>query len=163
MNKLPVFFAGMGMALFALSCTAADYQGTNEIHPAAPAPHNASKSYGTMPHETGTTNTVAPDNTEINRRDNETDTLTPQNQSNTDENVAIVSTIRKKIMASDMSTLAKNVKIIVANGVVTLRGPVNTAAEKATVERLAATATGVRKIDNQLDIKGVSTSRTSNN
>jgi len=66
-------------------------------------------------------------------------------------------------MASDMSTLAKNVKIIAINGVVTLRGPVNTAAEKETIGQLAAAATGVQKVDNLLDVKSVSTSPSSTN
>jgi len=37
--------------------------------------------------------------------------------------------------------------------VVTLRGPVKTDAEKATVEKLAQSAAGGAKIDNQLEVK----------
>ena len=48
---------------------------------------------------------------------------------------------------------ATNVKIITANGVVTLRGPVNTAAEKAKIGELAKKNAGKAKVDNQLEVK----------
>jgi len=49
---------------------------------------------------------------------------------------------------------AKNIKIITANGHVTLRGPVKTAQEKAKIDQLAKSAAGGAQIDNQLDVKG---------
>ena len=51
-----------------------------------------------------------------------------------------------------LSTNAHNVKIITANGVVTLRGPVKSAAEKANIGAKAQQAAGVRRVDNQLEI-----------
>ena len=44
-------------------------------------------------------------------------------------------------------------KLITANGVVTLRGPVQTAAEKAQIDKLARKAAGKVKIQNQLEVK----------
>lgn len=48
---------------------------------------------------------------------------------------------------------AKNVKIITADGKVTLHGPVNSAEEKMKIEKLAKTVAGDAKVDNQLEIK----------
>jgi len=45
------------------------------------------------------------------------------------------------------------VKIITAAGMVTLRGPVNSAEEKAMIAKLAHSAAGEAKIDNQLEVK----------
>ena len=56
-------------------------------------------------------------------------------------------------MKSDMSTTARNIKIITSNGRVTLRGPVKTQAEKSRIEALAKSAAGANAVDNQLDVK----------
>ena len=53
-----------------------------------------------------------------------------------------------------LSTMAKNVKIITVNGVVTLRGPVKNPHEKETIEAKAQQIAGVNKVDNQLEVKG---------
>jgi osmotically-inducible protein OsmY len=45
------------------------------------------------------------------------------------------------------------VKIITVDGAVTLRGPVKTTEEKATVEALARKASGVKSVDNQLEVE----------
>jgi hyperosmotically inducible protein len=52
-----------------------------------------------------------------------------------------------------ISTTAKNIKVITANGQVTLRGPVKTAQEKAKVDQIARSAAGGAQIDDQLDVK----------
>ena len=58
-------------------------------------------------------------------------------------------------MADDsLSTLAKNIKIITVDGVVTLRGPVQSLQEKETIETMAQQIVGIDKIDNQLEVKG---------
>ena len=51
-----------------------------------------------------------------------------------------------------LSMIAKNVTIITIQGVVTLRGPVETEEEKAAVENHAKQA-GAKTITNQLEIK----------
>jgi len=55
----------------------------------------------------------------------------------------------------ELSTTAKNIKIITANGQVTLRGPVKTAQEKAKVDQIPRSAAGGARIDDQLDVKGL--------
>jgi hyperosmotically inducible protein len=98
---------------------------------------------------------TAPDNTGRNVRDRGGDTLTPGDQSETEADRTLTQQIRKAVVADDsLSTLAKNVKIITVNGVVTLRGPVNSPQEKATIEAKAQQISGVSKIDNQLEVKG---------
>jgi hyperosmotically inducible protein len=52
-----------------------------------------------------------------------------------------------------LSTDAHNVKIITVDSVVTLRGPVKNAAEKAAVASKATTAPGVKRVDNQLEVE----------
>jgi osmotically-inducible protein OsmY len=96
----------------------------------------------------------AADNTAKNERDRSGETLTPGDQSNSPEDLKITTAIRRAIVAEkSLSITAKNVKIITAEGMVTLRGPVNSAEEKSTIAKLARSAAGEAKIDNQLEVK----------
>ena len=94
------------------------------------------------------------DNTAKNQRDRSGETKTSGDQSNSPEDVKLTAAIRRAVVGDkSLSMTAKNVKIITANGMVTLRGPVNNAREKATIARLAKSAAGKAKIDNQLEVK----------
>ena len=96
----------------------------------------------------------AADNTAKNQRDRSGETMTSGDQSNSPEDTKLTAAIRRAVLADEsLSMTAKNVKIITASGMVTLRGPVKTEAEKATVEKLAQSAAGSAKIDNQLEVK----------
>ena len=96
----------------------------------------------------------AADNTAKNERDSSGETLTSGDQSNSPEDIKITAAIRRAVVADkSLSMTAKNVKIITANGKVTLRGPVNSAEEKATIAKLAKSGAGKAKIDNQLEVK----------
>ena len=98
--------------------------------------------------------TPAADNTSKNQRDRSGETRTSGDQSNSSEDVKITAAIRSAIFKEDsLSATAKNVKIITADGTVTLRGPVQNAAEKAKIAELAQSAAGNAKIDNQLEVK----------
>jgi osmotically-inducible protein OsmY len=46
------------------------------------------------------------------------------------------------------------VKIVTANGSVTLRGPVKTEEEKAAIASKAQQIAGADKVDNQIEVKG---------
>lgn len=97
---------------------------------------------------------AAPDNTGKNVRDRDDKTLTPMDQGGSAADRELTATIRKAIVADDsLSTNAHNVKIITVDGVVTLRGPVKTPAEKAAVAAAAKKATGVKRIDNQIEVE----------
>ncbi|MDO8345809.1 MAG: BON domain-containing protein [Cellvibrio sp.] len=93
------------------------------------------------------------DNTDLNTRDKSGNTLTPQNQSNSESDLKVLAAVRSAIVDDDnLSTAAHNVKVMVAKGAVTLRGPVKNANEKARVEELTRNVAGVVNIDNRLDI-----------
>ena len=96
-----------------------------------------------------------PDNTATNERDRSGETKTSGDQSNSSADLKITQDIRRALMKdSELSTTAKNIKIITDNGQVTLRGPVKNAQEKAKIDQLARSAAGGAKIDDQLDVKG---------
>jgi hyperosmotically inducible periplasmic protein len=96
-----------------------------------------------------------PDNTAINERDRSGETQTSGDQSNSSADLKITQAIRQALVKDgELSTTAKNVKIITNNGQVTLRGPVKNAQEKAKIARLARSAAGGANIDDQLDVKG---------
>jgi len=48
--------------------------------------------------------------------------------------------------------MAKNVKIITVDGMVTLRGPVQSASERTTIAEMATTAAGTGHVHDQLEI-----------
>ena len=93
------------------------------------------------------------DNTGKNVRDREDRTLTPMDQSNKKEDLDVTATIRKALMDDDtLSTNGRNVKVITRDGIVTLRGPVDSDQERVAIARTAQSVAGVRRVDNQLEI-----------
>ena len=98
----------------------------------------------------------APDNTGINVRDRNSVTMIACQRSNSSGDLALTRRIRKSIMKDhSLSMMAKNVKIVSANGSVTLRGPVKTEKEKSRVAAKAQTIAGVDRVDDQLEVKRV--------
>src|SRR5688572_13008462 len=95
------------------------------------------------------------DNTRMNARDKTGATQTPQDQAGGSEaDRKLLAAVRRAVVTDNsLSTSAKNVKIVTKDGVVTLRGPVNSADEKARVARLAQQVAGVSSVENQLDVK----------
>ena len=94
------------------------------------------------------------DNSARNVRDRNDKTLTPMDQGGSEADRDLTAAIRRAIVADDaLSTDAHNVKIITQDQVVTLRGPVKSAAEKAAVAAKAQQAKGVKRVDNQLEVK----------
>jgi hyperosmotically inducible protein len=94
------------------------------------------------------------DNSSKNERDRAHRTLTPADQSARPENVQLTQAIRQAIMKDKSLTMtAKNIKIITADSKVTLRGPVNTAEEKAKINSIAKANAGQVAVDNQLEVK----------
>jgi len=94
------------------------------------------------------------DNTERNVRDSEDTTLTPEDQQENELDRAITAAIRREIVNNEsLSFNAHNIKIITRDGRVTLRGPVENAAEKIKLQVIAEKLKGVKHIDNQLENK----------
>ena len=97
---------------------------------------------------------AAPDNTAVNERDRDGTNPTPLDQKNNETDVRITQDIRKAVMDNkELSVNAHNAKVISMNGVVTLRGPVETTAERDTIEDIATAVAGVVRVDNQLEVK----------
>jgi osmotically-inducible protein OsmY len=93
------------------------------------------------------------DNSGKNVRDRQDGAVTSGDQSNSQSDLDITQEIRKAVIADEnLSTNAHNVKIITANGVVTLRGPVKSLEEKATIAAKAEHAAGVTRVDNEIEI-----------
>ena len=93
------------------------------------------------------------ENTEINVRDKGNTTLTPEDQKETESDIKITADIRQAIIKNkSLSVNAQNVKIITRNGVVTLRGPVESKKESKKIKKIAKHTPGVLKVDNQLEI-----------
>lgn len=93
------------------------------------------------------------DNTKTNERDHNTAALTPMDQGENEIDRTITQKVRQGVMKDDsLSITAKNVKIITANSVVTLRGPVKSDQEKTTIIAIAQHTDGVKRVENQLEI-----------
>jgi len=98
--------------------------------------------------------TPSADNTRMNNRDQGATGDTAQSQSNAKGDRELLAAVRRSVVKDkSLSTTAHNVKILAENGVITLRGPVKSDAEKAQVEALAKQVAGVTSVQNNLDIK----------
>ena len=94
------------------------------------------------------------DNTKLNVRDKASATPTADDQSNNSADLKTAAAVRSAIVADgSLSTMAHNVKLVAMGGVVTLRGPVASEAEKTKVAKIAADVVGVVRVHNTLDIK----------
>ena len=118
-----------------------DYSNRPAASSTSPAPSNAPGG------------TSEPDNTAVNQRDRNADAKTPIDQNENQRDVNITAEIRKAVLAQeDMSVNARNVKIITADGKVTLRGPVNSTSERDTIEKIARDVAGKDNVDNQVEV-----------
>jgi len=94
------------------------------------------------------------DNSALNKRDRSGDTLTPGDQAGDASDRELARNVRRAIMKNDqLSTTAKNIKIIVNGGKITLRGPVKTEEERSQILAAAQQVSGTGSIDNQLEVK----------
>jgi osmotically-inducible protein OsmY len=84
---------------------------------------------------------------------------TPIDQGNNASDLQLTAQIRKDVLGqSELSTAAKNVKIITANGRVTLRGTVASDSERQLIQRLAETR-APNQVDNQLEVQNATTNK----
>ena len=94
------------------------------------------------------------DDTSRNVRDRDGRNPTPMDQGGTEADRTITQEIRKAVIdRNELSTNARNVKIITIDGVVTLRGPVKDDSEKTTIAAIARKASGVKRVDDQLEVE----------
>jgi len=95
-----------------------------------------------------------PDNTRVNERDRNGNTLTPIDQGNSEADRRMTQQIRQALMNTNgLSFNAKNIKIITLNGKVTLRGTVNSEQERNTVDAAARKIAGTDQIDDLVEVK----------
>jgi len=93
---------------------------------------------------------AAPDNSAANK----SQAVTADNQSNAKADRMTTAQVRKAIIADkSLSLYAHNVKIIVLDGMVTLKGPVKSEDEKSKVQADTANVVSADKIQNQLTVK----------
>ena len=96
-----------------------------------------------------------PDNSAVNKRDQNSDQATADKQKMNAADRGITASIRKAVMADkSLSTYAKNVKIISQDGTVTLKGPVRSDDEvKSLVDKATAVTGNSDKVINQLSVQ----------
>lgn len=95
---------------------------------------------------------VSADHPGVSQRDLSSGATTALNQPNDKADIKLAAAVRRAIVKDKaLSVTAHNVKLIAAQGVVTLRGPVESADEKARVEADVKAVPGVSRVDNQLD------------
>lgn len=110
------------------------------------------RAYKAEPYFTSDSESEA-DNSARNVRDRNK-TLTPLDQGNNQADTTTTAQIRKGILADkNMSVNARNVKIITNQGMVTLRGPVNTAEEKRLIGEIANSYAQAGNVDNQIEVQ----------
>lgn len=97
----------------------------------------------------------APDNTKVNKRDTKKGEKTADQQKDNTSDRDITKNIRRALMDDkSLSTYAHNVKIITVKGMVTLKGPVRSEEEKASVMAKAQGVVGsADKIHNEISVK----------
>jgi len=93
------------------------------------------------------------DNSAQNRGATEKNAVTAEKQKSPKDQVTVLAEIRKNIVNdSSLSMNAKNVKILYAKGLVTLRGPVDSDEEKAAVEAAVKKCDAVGSVKNLLTV-----------
>ena len=94
-----------------------------------------------------------PDNTKTNQEAQPT----ADQAKNDKSDVKMAAQIRRQIVKDkSLSTYAHNVKVVVSEGKVTLRGPVKTDEEKSAIEQKATAIAGSGNVTDELTVKGQS-------
>ena len=95
---------------------------------------------------------ASPDNSGNNKTQNYSQTADQQHESTSDRE--LTAKIRRAVVADkSLSTYAHNVKIIVAGGNVTLKGPVHSEDEKQKIGAEASQIVGEGKVTSQITVK----------
>ena len=96
---------------------------------------------------------TAPDNTKVNERDRHPAEQTADKQPEHTSDRDLAKQIRQTIVKDgSLSTYAHNVKVIVKNGTVTLKGPVRSDEEKQAIVAKATSIAGDGKVTDQLEV-----------
>jgi hyperosmotically inducible periplasmic protein len=94
-----------------------------------------------------------PDNTKVNKADRAQGAVTADQQKENEADRDLTKKIRQAVVGDKaLSTYAHNVKIVSQDGQVTLKGPVRSEAEKASIEAKATEIAGAGKVTNQITV-----------
>jgi osmotically-inducible protein OsmY len=94
-----------------------------------------------------------PDNTKVNKADHAKGAVTAEDQKENAADRDLTKKIRQAVVGDkSLSTYAHNVKIVAQNGQVTLKGPVRSDAEKASIEAKATEIAGAGKVTNEITV-----------
>jgi hyperosmotically inducible periplasmic protein len=94
-----------------------------------------------------------PDNTKVNKADRAKGAVTADQQKENPADRDLTKKIRQAVVGDkSLSTYAHNVKIVAQNGQVTLKGPVRSEQEKATIEAKATEIAGAGKVTNEMTV-----------
>ena len=141
MNR--IIFAGV-LVTAGFACADKPYRANQTTAQASPQSYERSTA--------AETETTDMDNTAMNKRDAEGRLLPTDQMQGSKADIELTRKIREMLTDEDsLSMKAQNVKIITLKGITTLRGPVNTMAEKRKIEQLAKSA-GAKSIKNQLEV-----------
>jgi hyperosmotically inducible protein len=96
----------------------------------------------------------AADNTKVNQRDRNKSEPTADSQKENPTDRQLAQQIRRALVKDkSLSTNAHNVKVIAQNGMVTLKGPVDSDTEKEAVEAKAAQVAGSDKVSSEIQVR----------
>lgn len=96
---------------------------------------------------------VRPDNTGVNKRDQDDRTILPTDQGSSQADTEMVAEIRREVLEiDDLSFNGRQVKIIVKDGKVTLRGPVASDTERKAIEDVATRVAKEGNVTNALEV-----------
>jgi hyperosmotically inducible protein len=103
----------------------------------------------------------APDNAKTNQRDRSQNGPTADQQKENQSDRELAAKVRQALVKDkSLSTYAHNIKIIVQDGIVTLKGPVRSEEEKRAVEEKAAEAAGgADKIKSEIEVSSKPTTK----
>ena len=95
----------------------------------------------------------APDNTKVNKADRAKGAVTADQQNENAADRELAKKIRQSVVDDkSLSTYAHNVKIVAQDGQVTLKGPVRSEAEKASIAAKATEIAGAGKVTNEITV-----------
>lgn len=99
--------------------------------------------------------TTPADNTKANKGVNGKSEHTADKGAGTSSDLKILKEIRRELVKDkSLSTYGHNVKVLVASGKVTLKGPVHTEEEKKAIEAHARSIAGDGNVENEISVKG---------
>lgn len=95
-----------------------------------------------------------PDNTRVNQRDRQPGEVTADQQKEKVNDRDLAQKVRRAIeQDKSLSTYAHNVKVVVQNGTVTLKGPVRSEDERHAIQAKVAEIAGTGNVKDEMSVK----------